>query len=303
MTDLLMRGPSPLASDTLELWQAVVLGVVQGLTEFLPISSSGHLIIFPWLFGWPEADLSFDAALHLGTLTAVSVYFWRDLYGMLRAVPSALGAPWLAGRPNNDGLTVRHRDARLGWLIAIGTVPGFLAGVLGEGAIDAAFHDPAHEQRAVVTIATMLIVVGVLMGAAERIAAHRRSMECLNWRDALIVGTAQALSLIPGTSRSGATLTAGLFREVRRADAARFSFLLGVPLVLGAGLKSVFDAVQEGMSGTEVSVFLAGGLSSALVGFLAIWGLLRFLQRRSTMLFVVYRIGLGLLLFGMLLRG
>lgn len=292
---------SPLSTDTIELWQAVVLGIVQGLTEFLPISSSGHLIIFPWLFGWAEPGLSFDAALHLGTLTAVFVYFWRDIFGMIRAVPAAIAAPWLATRPDNDGLTERHRDARLGWLIVIGTVPGFLAGVFGEGAIDAAFHDPDNETRAVVTIATMLIVVGVLMGVAERVAAHTRGIDRVNWRDALAVGVAQALALIPGTSRSGATLTAGLFRGVKRPDAARFSFLLGVPLVLGAGLKSVLDAAAEGMNGDEVLTFLAGGLSSALVGFIAIWGLLRFLQRRSTMVFIIYRILFGLVLFAILL--
>lgn len=299
--ELLSTVHGPLATETIELWQAVVLGVVQGLTEFLPISSSAHLIIFPWLFGWPEPGIAFDAALHLGTLTAVFVYFWRDILGMVRAVPAAISAPWLATRPNDDGLTERHRDARLGWLIVIGTVPGFLVGVFGEGAIDAAFHDPANETRAVITIATMMIVVGVLMGVGERVAAHTRSIDRLNWRDALAVGVAQAVALVPGTSRSGATLTVGLFRGVRRADAARFSFLLGVPLVLGAGLKSVLDAAAEGMSSDEILTFLAGGLSSALVGFIAIWGLLRFLQRRSTMVFIVYRIVFGLLLFAILL--
>ncbi|MBA2277661.1 MAG: undecaprenyl-diphosphatase UppP [Chloroflexia bacterium] len=284
----------------MELWQAIVLGFVQGLTEFLPISSSGHLIIFPWLFGWEEPGLAFDAALHLGTLVAVVVYFWRDILGMVRAVPSAARAPWLALRPSSEGLTVRHRDGRLGWLIAIGTLPGLAAGLLFEGAIGGSFHAGSNQTRAILTIATMLIVVGGLMALAERRAAHRRDTDHLTWADALVVGAAQAVALIPGTSRSGATLTAALFRGLRRPDAARFSFLLGMPLILGAGLKSVLDAASAGMTGAEVTTFVAGGLTSALVGFGTIWGLLRFLQRRSTMVFVVYRILFGLLLLTLL---
>ena len=295
--------PHPLSSDTIELWQAIVLGVVQGLTEFLPISSSGHLIIFPWFFGWEEPGLAFDAALHLGTLLAVVIYFWRDIFGMLRAIPSALRAPWLALRPTSEGLSVRHRDGRLGWLIALGTLPGLVVGVLGEGAIERTFHAEEHETRAIVTTAIMLIVVGVLMGVAERRAKHCREADHLGWADALVVGLAQALALIPGTSRSGATLTAALFRGVRRVDAARFSFLLGMPLILGAGLKSVYDAVGEGINGTELATFVAGGLTSAVVGFGAIWGLLRFLQSRSTMVFVIYRILFGFVLFALLAFG
>jgi len=170
-------------------------------------------------------------------------------------------------------------------------------GVLFEGAIDEFFHTDENSDRAIATIATMLIVVGLVLYLAERISKRGKVIGRMVWLDAVIIGFAQALALIPGTSRSGATITAGLFRGLNRADAARFSFLAGMPLILGAGLKSVIDAAGEGMSGHEVGLFVAGGVSAAIVGFITIWGLLRFLERRSTLVFVVYRIlfGIGLL--------
>lgn len=282
----------------MEWWQAIILGVVQGLTEFLPISSSGHLVIFPWLFDWETSELSFDAALHLGTLVAVVVYFWRDIFKMLEAIPTALRDPWRILRGETH--TSRERDARLGLLIAIATIPGAIAGALLESRIDEIFHTEENSRTAIATIATMLIVVGIVMWIAERVGRRDHHVLGMKWVDALIIGFAQALALIPGTSRSGATITAGLFRGLERADAARFSFLAGMPLILGAGLKSMLDVAQDGTGGSGLTVYLLGGVSAALVGFVTIWGLLQFLQRNSTLVFTIYRIVFGLFLFLML---
>jgi undecaprenyl-diphosphatase len=284
----------------MELWQAIVLGIVQGLTEFLPISSSGHLVIFPWLFDWENGGLAFDASLHLGTLAAVIVYFQREIRQMVAAIPYALGQP-LPILKGQSGDTELDHSARLGLLIVIATIPGAIAGLLFESRIDAFFHTEDNSTRAIATIATMLIVVGLVLLVAERVAHQRKEIGCMRGLDALFIGLGQALALIPGTSRSGATITAGLFRDLKRGDAARFSFLAGMPLVAGAGLKSLVDVIQEGMSSSEVANFIAGGVAAAVVGFITIWGLLQFLQRQSTMVFVVYRIIFGLFLFAMLI--
>jgi undecaprenyl-diphosphatase len=285
----------------MEIWQAIVLGVVQGLTEFLPISSSGHLIIFPWLLGWESGGLAFDTSLHLGTLTAVLAYFWRDIWEMIRVIPYALRQP-LPVLTGKSGETEKDRYAKLALLIAIASIPGVFVGVFLMDQIEAFFHTESTSDRAIATIATMLIVVGIVMLLAERIGTHTRDMRCMNWLDGAWVGIGQALAaMIPGTSRSGATLTAGLFRNLKRGDAARFSFLAGIPLIFGAGLLGLVDTVREGMSSAEAMNFLAGGVAAALVGFVTIWGLLRFLQRQSTLVFVIYRVAFGLFLFAMLI--
>lgn len=282
----------------MEWWQAVILGVVQGLTEFLPISSSGHLIIFPWLFDWETPGLTFDASLHLGTLAAVVVYFWKDIIAMIRAIPLALSNP--VGILKGDGDGRQHAEARLGLLIVVATLPGLVAGLLFESRIEEIFHTDENSNTAIATIATMLIVVGIVMWVAERVGRRDHNIPRMKWADALIIGAAQALALIPGTSRSGATITAGLFRGLNRADAARFSFLAGMPLILGAGTLSVVDVITEGADAGEIGLYALGGISAAVVGFVTIWGLLQFLQRQSTFVFTVYRIVFGLFLFLML---
>jgi undecaprenyl-diphosphatase len=284
----------------MEIWQAIVLGIVQGLTEFLPISSSAHLIIFPWLFDWESGGLSFDAALHLGTLVAVVVFFRREIARMIVAIPHALSNPLNLLLNRIDTPNDKDGDARLGLLITVATIPGLIIGVLFESEIDEFFHADEASNRAISVIAAMLIVVGIVMWFAERVGSRSRSIPGMRWLDAAIIGCAQALALIPGTSRSGATISAGLFRGLKRADAARFSFLAGMPLVLGAGLKSLYDVISEGMTRHEVALFLAGGISAALVGFVTIWGLLRYLERQSTFVFVVYRVLFGLFLLLML---
>lgn len=282
----------------MEWWQAVVLGVVQGLTEFLPISSSGHLVIFPWLFGWETPALSFDAALHLGTLVAVAAYFWRDIVSMIRALPLALRRPIATLKGDTD--EPQSADARLALLIAIATIPGLIAGVFLQSAVEEIFHTDDNSGLAISTIATMLIVVGILLWISERVGRRTRQIPQMRWRDAVVIGLAQAVAVIPGTSRSGATITAGLFRGMERDDAARFSFLAGMPLILGAGLKAVLDVMSEGTGDNELGNYLLGGIAAALVGFVTIWGLLRFLQRRSTLVFTVYRIAFGLCLLVLL---
>lgn len=296
-------------------FEAIVLGLVQGLTEFLPISSSGHLILVPWLAGWEEPGLAFDAALHLGTLLAVFAYFWRELAAMILAVPTALSRPRsilrtapvsaVEGvRPISGGAGVdRVRDARLALLLIVGSIPAGIAGLLGQGAIDDFFHEEKHRPFAIVVIAMLLIVFGLLLWFAERVAVQRRTVSELSTRDAIAIGLAQALALMPGVSRSGSTMTAGLFRGMRRADAARFSFLMGTPLVLLAGLKGAKDIADASPSGSEITTMAIGVAISAITGFAAISVLLRYLQRSNVSLFVWYRIAAGLLVIGLVAGG
>jgi undecaprenyl-diphosphatase len=275
------------------VWQAIVLGIVQGLTEFLPVSSSAHLLVVPWLLGWESPGLAFDAALHLGTLAAVLVYFWRDLLAMALAFPRAIRRPYAILR-SGDSADVMPR---LALLIAIGTVPALIVGLLGEGTIDAVYHPGGVAPDAViVAVAVASIALALLLLAAERTAQHVRGMASLTVRDGLIIGLAQTLALIPGVSRSGATITAGLFRDLTRVDAARFSFLLGVPIIAAAGAKGLIDTLTSGLDAGQLAVFAIGVAVSALAGFVAIWGLLRYLQRATTAVFIVYRIVLGIVL-------
>ncbi|MCX7624032.1 MAG: undecaprenyl-diphosphatase UppP [Thermomicrobium sp.] len=275
----------------MSLWQAIVLGVLQGATEFLPISSSAHLIAVPWLFGWPEPGLAFNVALHLGTLAAVFVYFWRDI--------ARIALVWLRGvfRAHDR----RTPEWRLGWAILVGSVPAGVVGVLANDAIDRVFHAGGGGRFAIVLVAMLLIALGVLLWVGERVGTQRRGIEEIDLVDGLAIGVAQAFALLPGVSRSGSTITAGLFRGLDRASAARFSFLLGIPAIVGAGALEVVELGRHGLPPEERAVFLVGVASAAVTGFLAIAFLLRFLQRRSTLVFVVYRLAFGLLLLGMVL--
>jgi len=266
-----------------------VLGLVQGLTEFLPISSSGHLILIPWLFNWETPGLAFDASLHLGTLLAVFVYFRNEIRRMIQAIPLALrSAPALL-----RGETIDHPlafDARLGLLIVVGSIPGGLVGLLANSTLERFFHSDTHQDRAILVIATLLAVFAIVLFWAERVSRRSRTLPEISLSDALVIGLAQAMALLPGTSRSGVTLTAGLLRGFHRADAARFSFLLGLPLVLLAGLMGLKDLFEAGTSEIGTGALIAGMTASAVSGMLAIWGLLRLLQLLPTTMFTVYRI-------------
>jgi undecaprenyl-diphosphatase len=283
--------------------EAIVLGLTQGLTEFLPISSSGHLIIVPWLFGWESPGVAFDAALHLGTLFAVFTYFWNDLLEMVKSVPTILRkrtALLHAGAPDEDDDTFY---ARLGLLLVIGSIPGAIAGLAFESKIDDLFHPESNQDRAIVAIAILLAVFGMVLWLADRYGRENRVLRSVRLPDTLVVGIAQALALMPGTSRSGVTLTMGLFRGFTRADAARFSFLLGIPLIAGAGLKGVADILQADPSGAEVGKMLAGVATSAISGFITIRFLLRYLQTSTVGIFVVYRLIAAAVLIALVVTG
>jgi undecaprenyl-diphosphatase len=287
----------------MRLIEAIILGLTQGLTEFLPISSSGHLILIPWLFEWEEPGLAFDAALHLGTLVAVFAYFWRELLAVALAAPRAMRAPSRYLAPPAEGDAEADWSARLALLLVIGSIPGGIAGLLFQNTIDGFFHGGEHQELAIALVATLLIAFAVLLAMVERIARHRRDMRSVTAADSLAIGLAQMLALIPGVSRSGVTLTAGLWRDLKRADAARFSFLLGTPLVFLASLKGLVDLLREGAGGVGTTPIVVGILVSAVSGFAAIWFLLRLLQRASTRAFVVYRIAVGVGVLVMLASG
>ncbi|TAK29727.1 MAG: undecaprenyl-diphosphatase UppP [Chloroflexota bacterium] len=271
----------------MDFLEAIVLGVVQGLTEFMPISSSAHLIVVPWLFGWNEPGLAFDVALHIGTLLAVLTYFWSDWISLLRSLVRSL-----------SGRSVQPGESRLLWILVVGTVPGAIAGFLAEKKINETFHTDSTSiggmpVGSILLIASAVVVLGALLFVADRIGRRTREFHGISMFDGLIIGLAQAAALLPGVSRSGATLTMGLLLGLSRPAAARFSFMLSLPIIAGAGLKESYDVVQVGLSGKEALLFATGVVTAAIAGYLCIAGLLRFLQSNTTTAFVLYRFALG----------
>jgi undecaprenyl-diphosphatase len=273
------------------LFQAIVLGAVQGLSEFLPISSSGHLILVPWLLGWPEPDvdkkLTFDLALHLGTSAALLAYFWRDWVNLIRAVLSGL----------NDAKARASHEWTLAWLIVIGCIPAGIVGVLFEDFVE------TRLRTAYLLIGVLLILFGGLLYTADRFGAHSRSLGKITLLDAVVIGFAQVLALSPGVSRSGITMTAGLFRGLDRTAAARFSFLLSAPITIAAALFKLRGLFKTPPVGSEAVAFVAGIVVAAVVGALAIGFMLRFLQRQSVAVFFWYRLVAGLVVIGLALAG
>jgi undecaprenyl-diphosphatase len=279
------------AAGKLSGWQALALGIVQGATELLPISSSGHLILVPWAAEWryleqhPDFNKTFDVALHLGTLVAVVVYFWGDVVRLVRA--------WL-------GSVARRRietdDERLAWYVAAATVPAAVAGALGEGLIEDHLGDPWQ-------IAILLAVFGLFLWLADRVAA-RRELPDIGWKGAVGVGLAQCLALMPGVSRSGVTITAGRLLRLDRDQAARFAFLLLIPIVFGAAAwKGVTDVLLEGLPPGSVGPFVVGMVSAAVVGVAAIWALLGYVRRHTYSAFVAYRLVLAAVIALVILAG
>ena len=261
---------------------AVVLGLVQGFTEFLPISSSGHLILVPWLFGWDDIESAsvkkaFDVALHLGTLVAVVAYFRKDL---VKYVREGLRLVWRRERPVDV-------DGRIAWLLVLATVPAGLIGVVFGDWIDEQLGTP-------VIIAISLIVFGLLLAWADR-QAGRRQLEELGARDAVLVGAAQALALNPGTSRSGITITAARQLGFDRDAAARLSFLMSVPVIAGAVLVKGIELITNGVPDDLVVPMLVGIVTSGLSGWLAVWGTLRWVRTHDFTPFVIYRVAAGIL--------
>lgn len=272
--------------------QAIILGIVQGLTEFIPISSSAHLVIIPWLFKWDDPaleSLAFDIALHLGTLVALLWFFAGDWVRLVRA-----GIASILERKIGDDV-----DRRLAWLLVIGSIPGAIVGALAESKIEELFH-PAYapiQPMAMVTMGIIMALLGVALFAAERLARHLRKLNQISLRDAIMIGLSQALAIFPGVSRSGATITAGLALGLERETAARFSFLLSAPIIAGAGVKSLYDIFKDGMlDSSELTLFAVGFVAATISGYLCIKFLLRFLQKNSTNIFVYYRWALAVLI-------
>jgi len=246
--------------------QAIVLGIVQGLTEFLPVSSSAHLILVPWLLRWRDPGLAFDVVLHLGTLLALLAYYWRDWLDM--------GKSLLDGR-------AMHR--RLLFFLVIASVPGAIIGVLLEKQADTIFRSP-------ILIATTLALMGIALWAGDSIGSKKRKIEDITFVDALLIGLSQALAIIPGVSRSGATITTSRLLGIDRPDAANFSLLMATPIIAGAGLLEAHKLLHSGLTADLGWGFVA----SAIFSLLAIVGLLRFVRTHSYRPFAIYRIVLGI---------
>ena len=260
----------------MELIRAAILGIVQGLSEFLPISSSGHLILVRALFRWPDQGVSFDVGLHIGTLLALLAYFWRDWVSMI-------GSGLIDLRDHKLRMTAYQPESKLLWLLALGSLPAALLGLL----LDKWFEENVRQAW---LVALTLAAVATVMVVAERRGRRDRAISTIGVKDAIIIGLAQACALIPGVSRSGATISAGLFRDLSRNDAARFAFLLGTPAFFGAAVLKSKDIADGPMS-----EFFVGFAFAAVVGFLAIHVLLRYLRTRTLFPFIVYRYGVAAL--------
>jgi undecaprenyl-diphosphatase len=260
--------------------QALILGIIQGLTEYIPVSSTAHLILVPWLLGWnldPNAKVVFDILVQWGTLVGVIIYFWRDILQILRAVLSGL-----AHRKPFETF-----DARLGWLVVVATIPAVIAGVFIKK-----YLVQLYEMYILISIVLML--GGLLMLAAERFGKRTRDLKQMTWLDSLIVGLWQILAMIPGVSRSSATISGGMLRDFNREDAARFSFLMSIPALLGAGVVALKDLFEvPGLLGSLAAPLLVGFLAAAITGYFSIRWLLGYLKTRSLSIFIVYRFVFG----------
>ncbi len=255
----------------MDIFQSIILGMVQGLGEFLPISSSGHLVFVPWLFGWEDKGLGFSVALHMGTLLSVLVYFKNDI--------------WLLAKGFWHSLFIVSRDfenniyQKLSWLIIAASIPGAVVGMLLEKQAEKGFRNP-------LLVALTLSVFGVVIFVVDRLGKKEKNLNKVTLKDSLLIGLSQALAIIPGVSRSGSTMATGLALGFKRADAARFSFLMSIPIIFGAGLVKV----NEFKNGAATIEFWAGLLSSAVFGFLAIKFLLKYLSNNDFKVFTWYRL-------------
>ena len=269
----------------MDLFQVVILALVQALTEFLPVSSTAHLVLVPWLLDWQDFGLLFDVALHAGTLLAVLVYFAKT---WLRLLGLAAGRRVLVPQGGHPDASL-YENPRLFAYLAAATVPAAVAGFALKSTVETTLRSP-------LVIGVMLITVGLCIGWVERCGAGRGGLDSLAFRDVMLVGFAQALALIPGTSRSGATIAAGLLLGMSRTAAARFSFLLSSPVILGAALKTAYDALQEDALTTESMLLPAVGiLVSAAAGYAVIAVFLKYLQTSTLTPFVYYRVAFGIL--------
>jgi undecaprenyl-diphosphatase len=265
------------------LLQVIILALIQGIAEFLPISSTAHLIVAPWLLGWHDPGLTFDVALHVGTLMAVLAYFFRT---------------WLQIMLHGFGIEygedeILRQNPRLLWLLVMGTIPAAIAGFLFEKQAESTLRSPF-------LIGAMMILIGIVMWIGERIGSRKRNLGAVTAADALTIGAAQALALIPGVSRSGITITAGLFRNLDRVAAARFSFLLATPIIAGAAVKKLYEVLQHGGIPPDMHTpFAVGIVVSGLTGLAVIAFFLQFLQRHGLYFFIYYRFVFGIMVIAL----
>jgi undecaprenyl-diphosphatase len=271
-----------------EILQAIIIGIVQGLTEFLPVSSSAHLIVLPRVLGWDDALINspeFVVMLHMGTLAALLLYFWRDVLVLLAAAWAVLRERSLGGDP----------DRKLALVLLVSVIPAAIFGLVAGEAIEGFFYD-------VVIVIPFILVAGAgILWLAERFGTREHELEQAGFADAAVIGIAQALALLPGISRSGITISAGLLRGLKRDAAARFAFLMGIPIIAGAGLWKTRTIVNGDAGDIDLAVLLAGVVAAALSGWLAIGFLLRYLRRHSTGIFIAYRLVAAAVLLALLL--
>ncbi|MFW6368003.1 MAG: undecaprenyl-diphosphate phosphatase, partial [Halothece sp.] len=265
---------SPDEETTLNWFQAIVLGIVQGITEFLPISSSAHLKVVPVALGWGDPGITFTAVIHLGSIAAIIWYFWKDLKQLLQGT-------WQGLQTKN----FYHHELRLTIGILLGTIPILIAGLFWK-----VFVSDDSPLRSMTTIAITSVVIGLLLGIAEWIGKRDRAEKQLTPQDAVLMGIAQCLALIPGTSRSGITITAGLFMGLERAAAARFALLMGIPTIVIAGVVELTEVFEQGWNQVGTIPLFIGTVSAFIFSYLSVVGLIRYLQNQNTWVFVWYRV-------------
>jgi undecaprenyl-diphosphatase len=255
----------------MNLFQALILGLVQGLTEYIPVSSSAHLVLVPWFLGWPDPSFEFEVLIQLGTLVGVIVYFWADLLKIAQAVIAGL----LKGKP------VDTFEARLGWLVVVATLPAVVLGGLFKDYFEQAYSAP-------IFVGGLLILTASLLTLAEWVGRRERHLDSFTWLDAVVVGFWQALAMLPGISRSGATISGAMLKGFDRPDAARFSFLMSIPAMLGAGVLAIKDLVEAGNVASQLPAITVGFVAAMISGYLCIRWLLGYLQRHSLYGFAAY---------------
>ena len=258
------------------LFQALILGIVQGATEFLPISSSGHLVLVPAALEWASPSLIYDTTVHLATLFAVVAVFWRDLIGLI--------CSWWRGLCRGQPLNTV--ESRLAWWVILGTIPGILAGLFLEETIESFFESPR-------TVGVFLLITAVIIILAEVFGRRRRALTEIEWLDSLLIGIGQATAIAPGISRSGVTISVGMFRGFTREAAARFSFILSVPIIAGAWLVQLIKLVRQGELLAEAPLLVIGFVTALVCGYVAIRILLAYLRKRSLYPFAVYCVIVG----------
>jgi len=268
----------------MEIIRAIILGIVQGATEFIPVSSSAHLVLVPWALKWPMPSLLLDTMLHWGTLAAILLYFWRDWVAVVHGLFTSLirRGPWRAA----PGGRLESSESRLAWALIIGTLPAAVLGFLFKDFVEGLFNNPQ-------AVGAFLLVTAAILTISERLGRRTRLLESIQIRDAVTIGLAQALALAPGISRSGATIAGGLLAGLKREDAARYSFMLSTPAILGAGLLQLGDAFTTGAITESWWAVAAGALAAAVAGFLCIRYLLAYLRRGKLYVFAAYCMVVG----------